>query len=165
MLFRHRTWCKARVLPVRAILTPGQRTVAAALRAMGLSGDLNYARYHHVLNRAAWSPTRKYGLNLGVKTQRQWSDLAITRTTPVLMGLFSCITLAAHRLQQESPIVQCTAAWYAKPAPTFVDAIALVRPHLWLASEGFSMSVSDDDREKPVPDLHSQLIDSLACAA
>ena len=33
-----------------------------------------------------------------------------------------------------------TAAWYAKPSPTFVDAIALVRRHLWLASEGFSLS-------------------------
>ena len=103
--------------------------------------------------------------HLGVETQRQWSDRAIARTTPVLMGLFSWIALAAHSLQQESPITQRTAAWYAKPAPTFVDAIALVRRHLWLASEDFSMSVSDDDREKPVPDLNSRLIDSLAYAA
>ena len=56
MLFQHRTWQKAQVLLVGTILTPGQRTVAAALRVMGLSGDRNYARYHHVLNRAAWSP-------------------------------------------------------------------------------------------------------------
>ena len=32
---------------------------------------------------------------------------------------------------------QRTAAWYDKPSPTFVDAIALVRRHLWLASEVF----------------------------
>lgn len=55
-LFQNRTWCKAQVLLVGAILTPGQRTVAATLRVMGLSGDRNYARYHHVLNRATWSP-------------------------------------------------------------------------------------------------------------
>ncbi len=55
-LFQNRTWCKAQVLLVGAVLTPGQRTVAATLRVMGLSGDRNYARYHHVLNRAAWSP-------------------------------------------------------------------------------------------------------------
>ena len=55
-LFQHRTWLKVRVLLVGAILAPGQRTVAAALRVMGLSGDRNYARYHHVLNRAGWSP-------------------------------------------------------------------------------------------------------------
>ena len=39
-----------------AILTPGQRTVASALRVIGRSGDRNYARYHHVLNRAVLSP-------------------------------------------------------------------------------------------------------------
>ena len=55
-LFQYRTWLKAQVLLVGTILTPGQRIVAAALRVMGLSGDRNYARYHHVLNRAAWSP-------------------------------------------------------------------------------------------------------------
>ena len=55
-LFQHRTWLKAQVLLVGTILAPGQRTVAAALRVMGLSGDRNYARYHHVLNRASWSP-------------------------------------------------------------------------------------------------------------
>ncbi|MDE2844115.1 MAG: hypothetical protein OXN21_12150 [Chloroflexota bacterium] len=49
--------------------------------------------------------------HLGVETQRQWSDRAIARTTPVLMGLFSWIALAAHSLQQESPITQRTAAW------------------------------------------------------
>ena len=39
-----------------AILTPGQRTVAAALRVMGRSNQDDYARYHEVLNRAVWSP-------------------------------------------------------------------------------------------------------------
>ena len=47
---------KPRVLLVGAILSPGRRTVASALRVMELSGDRNYARYHHVLNRAVWSP-------------------------------------------------------------------------------------------------------------
>ena len=54
-LFHCRTWQKAQVLLVGAILAPGRRTVAATLRVMGLSDDRNYARYHHVLNRAAWS--------------------------------------------------------------------------------------------------------------
>ena len=55
-LFRSPTWLKAQILLVGAILAPGQRTVAAALRVMGLSDDRNYARYHQVLNRAVWSP-------------------------------------------------------------------------------------------------------------
>ena len=56
MLFTNPTWRKAELLLVGTILTSGQRTVAAALRVMGLSDDRNYARYHEVLNRAVWSP-------------------------------------------------------------------------------------------------------------
>ena len=81
--------------------------------------------------------------HLGVETQRQWSDRAIARTTPILMGLFSWTTLAAHLMQEQRPMSHRTAAWYAKPAPTFVNAIALVRRHLWLASEGFSLSAAN----------------------
>ena len=55
-LFTNPTWRKAQVLLVGAILTPGQRTVAAALRVMGRSDAGDYARYHEVLNRAVWSP-------------------------------------------------------------------------------------------------------------
>ena len=54
-LFTCPTWRKAQVLLVGAILTPGQRTVAAALRIMGRRGQRDYARYHEVLNRAVWS--------------------------------------------------------------------------------------------------------------
>lgn len=68
--------------------------------------------------------------HLGLETQRQWSDLAIQRTTPALLGLFSLVTLLAQHLSAGNPPVQ-TAAWYAKPQPTFSDAIALVRYHLW----------------------------------
>jgi hypothetical protein len=69
--------------------------------------------------------------HLGVETQRQWSDLAILRTTPALLGLFSVVTLLAQHLMPHtaSPVRQ--AAWYAKTTPTFLDAIALVRQHLW----------------------------------
>src|SRR5258708_261601 len=36
--------------------------------------------------------------HLGLETQRQWSSLAIQRTTPLLLGLFSFITLLTDRL-------------------------------------------------------------------
>ena len=55
MLFTNPTWQKAQLQLVGAILTPGQRTVAAALRVMGRSDQRDYARYHEVLNRAVWS--------------------------------------------------------------------------------------------------------------
>ena len=103
--------------------------------------------------------------HLGVETQRQWSDRAIARTTPFLLGLFSWTTLAAHLLWQQRPSAHRTAAWYAKPSPTFVDAIALVRRHLWLASEGFSLSAADPGIRKVPAALYHRLVDSLAYAA
>ena len=42
--------------------------------------------------------------HLGAKTQRQWSDKAISRTTPLLLGMFSWVTLAAGLLWQERPV-------------------------------------------------------------
>ncbi len=56
VVFQNRTWTKAQLLLVGAILSTGRRTVTSALRATGQSNDANFARYHHVLNRAVWSP-------------------------------------------------------------------------------------------------------------
>ena len=55
-LFQQRTWTKAQILLVGAILSPRKRTITSALRVMGLSDDTGFAKYHHVLNRAIWSP-------------------------------------------------------------------------------------------------------------
>ena len=67
---------------------------------------------------------------LGFETQRQWSDRAIERSTPCLFGLFSLITLMARRLHpKQLPARQ--SQWYAKSEPTFSDALAAVRKHLW----------------------------------
>ena len=103
--------------------------------------------------------------HLGVETQRQWSDRAIARTTPVLFGLFSWISLAAHILQKECPAVPRSAAWYAKPLPTFADAIAQVRRELWQASETFSMSSDEPDITKVPAPLFNRLLESLSYAA
>jgi hypothetical protein len=69
--------------------------------------------------------------HLGVETQRQWSDLAIARITPSLLGLFSLVTLLAHLHAQRGKLPVRQAAWYSKPLPTFSDALAIVRQHLW----------------------------------
>src|ERR671916_1395256 len=68
--------------------------------------------------------------HLGVETQRQWSDLAIRRTTPALLGLFSLVTLLAHP-GMAAPAGVRRAPWYHKPLPTFADALASVRRQLW----------------------------------
>jgi len=69
--------------------------------------------------------------HLGVETQRQWSDLAIIRTTPALLGLFSLVTLWTHDLAGALPLSARTAAWYPKVHCTFSDAIAAVRRQIW----------------------------------
>lgn len=68
--------------------------------------------------------------HLGVETQRQWSDLAISRTTPALLGLFSLVTLWANELFAHQLAPPRRAAWYPKPQITFSDALAVVRYHL-----------------------------------
>src|SRR5207248_2683237 len=65
--------------------------------------------------------------HLGVETQRQWSDRAIVRTTPILLGLFSLVT----RLVRDRHLPARAAAWYAKPTPTFGDALGAVRRQWW----------------------------------
>src|SRR5580704_3515464 len=69
--------------------------------------------------------------HLGVETQRQWSDPAIARTTPALLGLFSLITLWANELYATHAPAPRTARWYPKALPTFSDALAAVRRELW----------------------------------
>ncbi len=69
--------------------------------------------------------------HLGVETQRQWSDKAIARTTPCLLGLFSIVTLMAGRLPARERRQVADTAWYRKQQPTFSDALAAVRRATW----------------------------------
>ena len=69
----------------------------------------------------------------GLETQRQWSDQAIARTTPVLFALFSLVTVLALRLSHDGQIPVPVTAWYHKAEPTFSDCLALVRRHRWRA--------------------------------
>lgn len=83
--------------------------------------------------------------HLGVETQRQWSDLAIARTTPALLGRFSLVCLMAYHLNQGARLRPRTAAWYLKDEATFSDALALVRRVLW-AAKYFNPSALQDDQ-------------------
>lgn len=65
--------------------------------------------------------------HLGVETQRQWSDLAIERTTPCLMALFSIICLLANTLHRYENLIPNRTAWYKKKRITFSDVLATVR--------------------------------------
>lgn len=100
--------------------------------------------------------------HLGVETQRQWSDKAIERTTPLLLGLFSWITLAAHLLFDQGQLSIRQAAWYVKERPTFSDALAAVRQQLWLPTTIFSMSTSEADMVNIPRLLFDRLLDTVS---
>jgi hypothetical protein len=103
---------------------------------------------------------------LGFETQRQWSEKAIRRTAPALLGLFSLVTLFAHRqMAREGSRTIRRAAWYDKSRPTFTDALALVRKELWAQEETFRRSLSDPDTVKVPRAFMERLRDAVCYAA
>ncbi len=102
--------------------------------------------------------------HLGVETQRQWSDLAIARTTPCLLTLFSLVTLLATRLSPRARGAVMEAAWYRKPRPTFSDTLAAVRRHIW-QEQGFVTSRRAGDMQKLRPALRNGITYALCHAA
>jgi hypothetical protein len=81
---------------------------------------------------------------LGIETQRQWSDLAIERTTPLLFGLYSLVALFGNALHPDGNFPVAQSAWYRKQVATFRDVFAVVRRHLW-DNFAFPTAASDPD--------------------
>ncbi len=96
--------------------------------------------------------------HVGVGTQRHWSDRAIARTTPALMGLFSLVTLLAHPFMLQGPPRVQAAAWYTKSTPP------LSTRSLW-AGTTFHMSSTESDMVKIPRPLVEHLTELLSYAA
>jgi hypothetical protein len=103
---------------------------------------------------------------LGFETQRHWSELAIRRTAPALLGLFSVITLLAHRhkAKRGENIAVRRATWYEKNHPTFSDALALVRKELWAQEQTFCGWSAQTDMVK-VPRVFLERLTDAVCYA
>ena len=99
--------------------------------------------------------------HLGMETQRQWNDQAIARTTPLVLALFAIVALLAHTLIGKPICRVRQSAWYRKTKPTFSDALAWVRKHIW---QHFSMSTPQPDRQKLKPGIIDRLME-LVCYA
>ncbi len=104
-------------------------------------------------------------MHLGVETQRQWSDKAIHRTTPLLMALYSLLTLIALEMNKKKALVVAeTTSWYDKKGElTFTDIILAVRRSLW--SIRFSKSENGEDSLKIINQNTKYILDQLALAA
>jgi hypothetical protein len=100
----------------------------------------------------------------GVETQRQWSALAILRTTPALLAIFSLVTLFAQASLDGKPLPARQAAWYTKALPTFADTLAFVRQQFWPVTL-FGMSPAKPDMVEIPQVLFERLTETLAFAA
>ncbi len=143
-------------VPIRYVLVrdPLGKLAAQALLCTDLSADPVQIVSWFVLRWQLESTFQEVRTHLGVETQRQWSDLAILRTTPALLGLFSLVTLLAHQQAAGQPLLVRQAAWYVKVQPTFSDALASVRRELWSYSLFCTCSVKTDRQE-----LHQRLLE------
>ncbi len=81
LLFSERVWSHAQVLLAGTILAPGKRTVAAAMRVMGLGHLRQFHRYHRVLSRAVWSSREASRVLLGLLVRVFLSD------GPLILGI------------------------------------------------------------------------------
>jgi DDE superfamily endonuclease len=102
---------------------------------------------------------RRLTAHLGVETQRQWSDLAIERSTPCLLGMYSLVALFGQTLHPDGEVPVQRTAWYHKTEATFSDVLAEVRRQLW---GNFTYHTSPQDPDVClVPRSH---VDKLAYA-
>jgi hypothetical protein len=102
---------------------------------------------------------------LGFETQRHWSDKAIERTAPAMLALFSMLTLLAHQYMAGSADIARRTAWYGKRAPTFSDALALVRKKLWAQEATICGSPWETDTVKVPRAFVERLTDAVCHAA
>src|SRR4051812_5534633 len=138
--FTAAVWRHVLVLVAGALLAPGRRTVTAALRIMGLDQAPGFAVYHRVLS-------------LG-----RWSSRAVAHRLLVL--LVAALTLWATQTEATQRLLPACVRWYPKHAPTFSDALALVRRELWTSP---TFAASPDYRE--VPKLSANVLNRLLLVA
>ena len=153
-------------VPIRWVLIrdPPGRFAAQAVLCTDTAADPAQILAWFVLRWQVEVTLEEVRRHLGVETQRQWSELAIRRTTPALLGLFSLVTLWAPPHLGSTGAAVRQAAWYPKPLPTFSDALALVRRELW-AQTAFCMSSSDPDTIEIPRAFVERLTDALCYAA
>ncbi len=150
------------VVPLRWVLIrdPNQKFETRALLCTDPSADPLQILTWFVRRWQVEVTFQEVRTHLGVESQRQWSDKAIARTTPILLGWFSWVTLLAHQSRSKGRLPVRHAAWYAKTTPTFSDAIALVRRRIW-EHGGFWMSVFAPDIQKSHPALLKRLFEAV----
>ncbi len=153
-------------LPLRWVLVrdPLHKFKAAAFCCTDLTTSAEQVIAWYVLRWNVEVTFEDCRAHLGLETQRQWSDRAIARTTPVLLALYSLLVLLAHHLTLDRPLPTRSAAWYPKSEATFADVIALVRRYLWQQVD-FTNSLPQTRLVEFPASVLDDLLDALCYAA
>jgi len=153
-------------LPVRIVLLRDPEGKYEPIPLMGISHDFNLGAVEIIENYVhRWNQEvthKEVREHLGIETQRQWSDKAIARTTPVLFGLYTLVLLMAGKLHDVSPLKSQQATWYQKTDVTFSDAYVEVRKALWRGKLIDGFAENGDSGEIIDTTLIASLLDQLA---
>ena len=153
-------------LPVRIVLLRDPEGEYTPIPLIGISHDFSLDPVEIIesyVNRWNQEVTHKeVREHLGVETQRQWSDKAIARTTPVLFGLYTLVLLMAGKLHDISPLKPQQSAWYQKADVTFSDAYVEIRKTLWRGKLINGFAKKSDPEEMIEPISIASLLDQLA---
>lgn len=103
--------------------------------------------------------------HLGIETQRQWSDMAIARTTPILFSLYSLAILIGESLIEKKLIHVEKAAWYLKEEIKFSDILTGIRKHILEEMYFCKRDVQDETPQKYDESLISRMMDLFLHAA
>ena len=154
-------------MPLRWVLIrdPEGEFKAQALLCTDLDADPEQIVSWYVMRWQLEVTFQEMRRHLGFETQRQWTELAIRRITPALLGLFSVVTLFAHQRLMRAVGAFRRAAWYHKRHPTFADALALVRKELWAQELTFCGSSAQTDTVKVPRAFVERLTDAVCYAA
>lgn len=160
-------WWRAGKPPVNIrwvlVRDPKGRVRPLALLCTDLNLPVSQIVGHFVRRWAMETTFQETRVYFGIEGQRQWSDLAITRSTPLRLALFSLVALIVHQQPSWQASVR-RAAWYPKELPTFSDALAQVRRCLWREMT-LLLSREHTDRQKIPASLFAHLGELLAHAA
>jgi len=135
-------------IPIRLVIMmdPTGQFESAALMSTDISLSATIIIEEFVKRWSIEVTFREVREHLGVETQRQWSDKAIARETPVLFGLYSMVILMGLKLEKIAPK---ESAWYSKQLLTFSDVLIAVRRLIW-REKYFSQVAETDDLEEIV---------------
>ncbi|MFI5344422.1 MAG: transposase [Chlamydiales bacterium] len=156
-------------LPARIVLLKDPLGEYKPVALMGISYDFSLTATEIIENFIGrWNQEvthREAREHLGVETQRQWSDKAIARTTPVLFAMYTFVLLMADRLNTILPLKAQSTAWYRKENVTFSDALREVRKFLWRDRYFNGFDATSDPNTIFSSEVVASLLDQLAESA